>query len=393
MSSLSENILLLICGLGILQGILLAALIYFHPKSDRSVNAFLAMHILFISIAMTMPFTVRLITWQKANLMQPVLLLPAIFLYFYIRSFRERLNFKNTAPHFLIVFLFFIAVFWNTFIITAKYGDAKVPPKEVFYQPFNFIIPIIQICLKLFYCLLTMRTLLSYQRSIQQLFSETSRIDLIWARTLVSCYIFLVVAGVIMFICMMRFPEHFNLLLIINVVMGTPYIYFATYKGVSQPTIWQLQPGTTTKTAHQEEVQVRIINTDQPRASKGGLSEEKIHEIDSRIIFLFEKEKLYQETELTLQQLADKLQLHAYQVSQAINEGMKKNFYDLINGYRVEEAKRLLLDSKNENYTILSVGFEAGFNSKTTFNTVFKKFTGVTPTEYRGRKKLISAEV
>jgi len=127
--------------------------------------------------------------------------------------------------------------------------------------------------------------LLSYQRSIQQLFSETSRIDLIWARTLVSCYIFLVVAGVIMFICMMRFPEHFNLLLIINVVMGTPYIYFATYKGVSQPTIWQLQPGTTTKTAHQEEVQVRIINTDQPRASKGGLSEEKIHEIVSRIIF------------------------------------------------------------------------------------------------------------
>jgi AraC-like DNA-binding protein len=62
---------------------------------------------------------------------------------------------------------------------------------------------------------------------------------------------------------------------------------------------------------------------------------------------------------------------------------MKKNFYDLINGYRVEEAKRLLLDTKNRNYTILSVGFEAGFNSKTTFNTVFKKFTGHTPTDFR----------
>jgi AraC-like DNA-binding protein len=69
---------------------------------------------------------------------------------------------------------------------------------------------------------------------------------------------------------------------------------------------------------------------------------------------------------------------------------MKKNFYDLVNGYRVEEAKRLLLDPKNTNYTILSVGFEAGFNSKTTFNTVFKKFTGLTPTDFR-KKELNSS--
>ena len=100
-----------------------------------------------------------------------------------------------------------------------------------------------------------------------------------------------------------------------------------------------------------------------------------------------EIEKLYQETELTLQQLSDKLQLPTYQVSQAINDGLKKNFYDLVNGYRVEEAKRLLRDPKNMNYTVLSVGFDAGFNSKTTFNTVFKKFTGYTPTEFRNKDK------
>jgi AraC-like DNA-binding protein len=69
---------------------------------------------------------------------------------------------------------------------------------------------------------------------------------------------------------------------------------------------------------------------------------------------------------------------------------LKKSFYDVINSYRVEEAKRLLLDEKNRNYTILSVGFEAGFNSKTTFNTVFKKFTGVTPTEYRDNKTRVA---
>jgi YesN/AraC family two-component response regulator len=100
-----------------------------------------------------------------------------------------------------------------------------------------------------------------------------------------------------------------------------------------------------------------------------------------------EGEKLYHEAELTLQQLANRLQLPTYLVSQAINDGLKKNFYELINGYRVEEAKQLLLSPKNQNFTILSIGFEAGFNSKTTFNTVFKKFTGMTPTEFRDKQK------
>ena len=84
--------------------------------------------------------------------------------------------------------------------------------------------------------------------------------------------------------------------------------------------------------------------------------------------------------------LADKLQFPSYQVSQAINEGMDKTFYDLINDYRVEEAKRLLSGPQSNNYTILSIGFAAGLNSKTTFNTVFKKFTGVTPTDFRKKE-------
>jgi len=115
--------------------------------------------------------------------------------------------------------------------------------------------------------------------------------------------------------------------------------------------------------------------------------ENKIDEIVSLIRKTMQNEKLYRETELTIQNLADRIEFPSYRVSQAINEGIKKNFYDLVNSYRVEEAKRLLLDSKNKNYTILSIGFEAGFNSKTTFNTVFKKFTGLTPTDFRERQK------
>jgi YesN/AraC family two-component response regulator len=179
--------------------------------------------------------------------------------------------------------------------------------------------------------------------------------------------------------------------------VATPYIYMATYKGIVQPTIWQLQR--TDKETVQEEMQqaeqidTQIVIQEKPKPAKTGFSIEKIGDIAAKIMVLMEQEKLYQETELTLQQLATKLRLPTYQVSQIINEGLKKNFYDLVNGYRVEEAKRLLQDPKNENYTILSVGFEAGFNSKTTFNTVFKKFTGMSPTEFRDKKKVTTVAV
>jgi YesN/AraC family two-component response regulator len=139
----------------------------------------------------------------------------------------------------------------------------------------------------------------------------------------------------------------------------------------------------------QETEEIEKVSNKQ-QSQKPGLSDSRIKEIITKVLEAMDIEKLYQEPELTLQELSARLKFPSHQVSQAINEGMKKSFYDLVNGYRVDEARRLLLDSKNRNFTILSVGFEAGFNSKTTFNTVFKKFTGQTPTEYRDNQKELS---
>ena len=127
---------------------------------------------------------------------------------------------------------------------------------------------------------------------------------------------------------------------------------------------------------------------DDQNQEKGKLTEEKILSIAQLVIAAMDKDKLYRDSDLTLQDLAEKLHAPAHQISQAIKDGLKKNFYDVINGYRVEEAKRLLLDPKNRSFTILSVAFEAGFNSTTTFNTVFKKFTGLTPSEFRQRQEV-----
>jgi AraC-like DNA-binding protein len=62
------------------------------------------------------------------------------------------------------------------------------------------------------------------------------------------------------------------------------------------------------------------------------------------------------------------------------------NFFDLVNGYRVREVQQRLEDEESRQFTILAIAFDAGFNSKTSFNTIFKKHTGMTPSEYRAGK-------
>jgi AraC-like DNA-binding protein len=393
--SVTENILYFISGFGILQGVLLAGLIYFHPKSDRSVNKFLALYIFFTSAVMTMAYLINAIGWKNSWIIMPLPLLTGPLLYFYLLSFKETITWKKAWPHFIPAFAFLIATYFNLSRFAELYPNSQEMPVEGLKRPSTLAILVARSIQQFTYYFLSRKALTSYQRSIQNLFSETSRIDLRWARYLANGYIILISTFLVVFPLVLRFPEYFTSLLLVNMAIGTPYIYGAAYKGIMQPTIWQVQPMIKKEALEDEihEIESKSLATikEHPQQLKQKVPEDKISEIARKVVEAMEREKLYQEPELTLQQLSSKLEFPYYLVSQAINEGMKKSFYDVINGYRIEEAKRLLLDPKNINYTVLSVGFEAGFNSKTTFNTVFKKFTGLTPTEYRDKQKQLQA--
>ena len=393
--TVSENILKMVCGLGVLQGMLLAALIFFHPKGDRSVNLFLALFIVSVSAVIALPYLVQTFGWQHSFFLQGIPLLPGPFLYLYIRSFKETITLKKAWPHFVLFFVWLIPTYYNISKYSKLYPGSEIIPVEVLRRPTTILLVMGRPAISVLYYFLARRQLVSYQRSIRHLFSETSRIDLNWVRFLVNG--FLVVAGVffVTFPLILSLPEKVFLLLLLSMAVGVPYIYMATYLGIKQYTIWQVQPGINKETAEatiQQAAELETIATSDKKSKpvKSAQNEDRMEVLVNRIIALMEEEKLYQEAELTLQQVANKLQVPAYQVSQALNEGMKKNFYDVVNNYRVEDAKRLLLDENSRNYTILSIGFEAGFNSKTTFNTVFKKFTGLTPTEFRDKQNALS---
>jgi AraC-like DNA-binding protein len=93
--------------------------------------------------------------------------------------------------------------------------------------------------------------------------------------------------------------------------------------------------------------------------------------------------KRYLDSNISLDQLSEELRLSKSHLSRIINTELKMSFSDYINSLRISETKKLLLNPEFSNYTLVAIGLESGFNSKTTFNTVFKKLTNQTPSQFR----------
>ncbi|MCP4220390.1 MAG: helix-turn-helix transcriptional regulator, partial [bacterium] len=100
-----------------------------------------------------------------------------------------------------------------------------------------------------------------------------------------------------------------------------------------------------------------------------------------KLKFLLEVKKVYKNEDISLNSLAEKLKIAPRYLSQIMNEQMDKSFWDLINNYRIREAKRMLKTGEMD--SILDIAYTVGFNSKVAFNRAFKKFTNMTPTQYR----------
>lgn len=107
-------------------------------------------------------------------------------------------------------------------------------------------------------------------------------------------------------------------------------------------------------------------------------------EIETKI-FIVKENGLFQNPNVTLSDVAEELNVSAHILSQYLNDDLGKPFTTFINEFRIEKAKTLLLQDKR--YTIEALGYESGFNSKSTFNTTFKKICGCTPSEYRAEHR------
>ena len=124
-------------------------------------------------------------------------------------------------------------------------------------------------------------------------------------------------------------------------------------------------------------------NESRGKYEKTSLVDEVKETYKNKLLLYMETQKPYLESSLCLNDLAEKVAIPPHHISQVLNACLNQNFFDFINSYRIKESRRLLSEQGPDKKTILEILYQTGFNSKSVFNTAFKKHTGMTPTQFR----------
>lgn len=171
-------------------------------------------------------------------------------------------------------------------------------------------------------------------------------------------------------------------------IVLTLFIYWLSYKALSQPGVFSVVYGPREINPLKTEVPIPAFRVYHPpvKYSNSGLNEERVKEIAASLEQLMKNERIYLDPELSIDKLAEKLSVSRHHLSQVLNDYQQKSYYDYINSFRVAEAATLLISPQGEKQKIAAIAYDAGFNSLSAFNEVFKKHTGKTPSEYRKEK-------
>ena len=304
--------------------------------------------------------------------------------YFYIRTCTQK-DFKLKPKlwlHFipaLIALLYFIPFYiqsgqekLDAFIAWRTTGYMGAPPWVMLLRMIHLVI----------YFILCIRLVFTYRRHLD---NTTSYIDTVFHRWLLyfTGILLLPILGAIIMIFFMNITGY---KLSVAAMIYTIMLIFAISIRIAilvKPSLFHVFPH-----------QMLIPNSTEQqkqRYEKSTLQKDKKDHYVKKLVLFMETEKPYLIPDLTLANLSKQVDIPTHHLSQTINEKLKCNFLDFINQYRVKEAQSMLVNPKLEHYTILSIAYEAGFNSKSTFYSAFKKYAKMTPSQYKKQQMKESA--
>ena len=226
----------------------------------------------------------------------------------------------------------------------------------------------------LLYCIFGFIEIFRYKKIIKQVSSNNINAETKWIKTILLITVIIVILDILQSqiiqitifgtVILLEYVVQIGVLILVNII---------TYQGLKNPGLFQQITSV--------DVAVSEINE---TINKSPIHNKEV--LDSLSIKLEEHMKLnkpYLNNAIDLTTLAETFKVHPKILSQTINLILGYNFSDFINSYRVEDAKLLLKDHTDEQLTIMEIMYDVGFNSRSVFNTFFKKKTGLTPSQYR----------
>lgn len=221
------------------------------------------------------------------------------------------------------------------------------------------------------YLVATIRSINRFGTTVRQIFSNIEYKQLSWLRTLLVLYA--VVWTISLLYCLsahvFKEIESARLVSTVGAIVGFLFINYLLIHALRQPAIF----------AGLSVEEVQLAQDPQPSPGSVGASDPAVIE---RLEAHMAEARPYLDANLTVDRLARQLGVPTRELSRALNEGLGKNFFEFVNDYRIAEARRRL-ETSEAGATILQLMYESGFNSKSVFNTAFKRATGMTPSAYR----------
>jgi AraC-like DNA-binding protein len=307
-----------------------------------------------------------------------LLMLHGPFLYFYtgaLVSGGKRIMTCKSLLHLIPIVLFniYLAVAFSDPLLAAKvrldYVDSGVK------LPWLYIVFLLATAFSgPFYIVWVIKLLHGHEMYLLNNYSFHEKINLTWLRNLVLIF------GVVwLALFVFAFLHHLMFLFTRDFCTNglfislTVFVLLTGYFGLKQSVILQPAPPTDKS----------VMADNKRRYSGSALTKDAGHELMKRLEKLMQTEKPYLDAGLTLEQLSDRSEIPQHYLSQIINERLNRNFFDYINTYRVKEVMDKMADKKYENFSLLGIALDSGFNSKSAFNRFFKKATGNTPSDYK----------
>ena len=292
-------------------------------------------------------------------------------LYLYTKSVNSKdFHFtKNDILHFVPFFLVFILTL-ICFQFQSHETQLELLKTGLFGKTGDVIYSVIMNSSILVYLSFAFSTIRTKNQNLKGYYSSLEKINYNWLRLVVSAFFIMWIVDIVNWVLgSLEISSHIlsELLTFTSLSINFVFANLLILKSLRLPEMEEIQE------IHKYE--------------KSPLTVQTKNDILQRLEDLMIKEKMFLNSSITLGEIADKLSVVPRYLSQVINELKGQNFYDFVNSYRIEEAKKILSDPSHDDEKILAVLFESGFNSKSVFNTVFKKITGITPSEYRRKYK------
>ena len=362
----------------IFQLLLLTLFLFSSRKGKPLSNRLLAIFFLLLAINLSDGLLVYYGFYQRfpqfAHLEDGFVFLLGPVLYFYTRSMvYSHFRFRAKDLVHLIPFVLFTISF-QIFYHLQPSDFQKVIQSAVHRQqlPMEFYFSIIAIHGHVgIYLVFAYRQIILYQLQLQEKFSHLGKRNLNWLLFVVLSVCVILILSFIYTLLPLTTRKWFDSGLM--VVMGFIFIFtnVIVWRALKQPEIFLGVEEELTKKKY----------------AGSTLSETERKDGLAKLELLLASSKVFLNADITIEQLAEDINLPPRKVSQMINESYKQNFFDFINSLRIQEAQRIMQESTDSKLTVLEIMYQSGFNSKSSFNTLFKKKTGQTPSEYRKHLK------